>query len=363
MVKADEFTQSIAVSTEEMVSTINEVGDWCEASARDAISVQASAQEGYGISSRAVEAMTRIHESVQEVSGRLENLNEAAKKIQEVLESIDTIARQTNLLALNATIEAARAGEAGKGFAVVANEVKILAATTRKATNTVRDRIGSMMEEIGSISSSLDFSSRSVKEGQTVVEDAGRRMEGIARQIDTISEGVTGVAAAISEQRAATSEIADRVASMADISRRTLADVERSVDSMDHTEKILVEQLEHLSKIEIPKSVVHLAKSDHVLWKKRLADKLAGRPGLASSELKDHHQCRLGKWYDQMEDTAILRSPAYANLADPHQRVHQHGIQAAKYYEEGRKEEALREMSKMEDASVEVLRLLDELLG
>ncbi|WP_227586235.1 methyl-accepting chemotaxis protein, partial [Klebsiella aerogenes] len=62
-------------------------------------------------------------------------LSDAAEKIGQVIELINTIAGQTNLLALNATIEAARAGEAGKGFAVVASEVKQLAAQTARATS------------------------------------------------------------------------------------------------------------------------------------------------------------------------------------------------------------------------------------
>lgn len=42
-------------------------------------------------------------------------LNAAAEKVGNVIETINGIASQTNLLALNATIEAASAGEAGKG--------------------------------------------------------------------------------------------------------------------------------------------------------------------------------------------------------------------------------------------------------
>ena len=69
------------------------------------------------IADKAVTEAERTNTAVKE-------LDEAARRIGDVIRLITDIAEQTNLLALNATIEAARAGEAGRGFAVVAGEVK-----------------------------------------------------------------------------------------------------------------------------------------------------------------------------------------------------------------------------------------------
>ena len=83
---------------------------------------------------RMMDAMTKIHDTSQEVVG--------------IIQTIEQIADQTNLLALNASIEAARAGELGKGFAVVAGEIGKLADESSKAANTTRDLIGVSIDEI-----------------------------------------------------------------------------------------------------------------------------------------------------------------------------------------------------------------------
>ena len=118
--QASANVQSVASATEEMASSVNEISRQVHESAR--------------IAGEAVE-------QAQKTDDRVNALSQAATRIGDVVELINTIAGQTNLLALNATIEAARAGEAGRGFAVVASEVKALAEQTAKATGEIRLQI------------------------------------------------------------------------------------------------------------------------------------------------------------------------------------------------------------------------------
>jgi methyl-accepting chemotaxis protein len=167
--EASTNVQSVASATEELTSSVNEISRQVQESAR-----------------MANEAVGQARETNEHVG----KLAQAATRIGDVVELINTIAGQTNLLALNATIEAARAGEAGRGFAVVASEVKALAEQTAKAT-------GEIGQQIAGIQSATQQSVDAIKE--------------ISSTIEKLSEISSTIAAAVEEQGAATQEISRNV--------------------------------------------------------------------------------------------------------------------------------------------------------
>jgi methyl-accepting chemotaxis protein len=161
--------QSVAAATDEMATSVTEIGRQVQESSR--------------IANEAVSQAERT-------DGRIAELSQAAGRIGDVIKLITAIAEQTNLLALNATIEAARAGEAGKGFAVVAQEVKQLASQTAKATDDIRSQIAGM---------------------QTATQESVTAIKEIGGTIGKISQIATSVAAAVEEQGASTQEIARNI--------------------------------------------------------------------------------------------------------------------------------------------------------
>jgi methyl-accepting chemotaxis protein len=88
---------------------------------------------------------------------------------------------------------------------------------------------------------------------------------------------------------------------------------------------------------------------------------IAGREGLNAEELADHNSCRLGKWYNLVNDPTYLNHPKFKALLKPHELVHKHGIEAVQLYNSNNLDGALKEIDKVEAASSDVLRLLVEL--
>ncbi|MCW7754442.1 methyl-accepting chemotaxis protein [Desulfobotulus sp. H1] len=169
MEEASTNINMVATATEEMTSTITEIA--------------INSEKARTISEKAVV-------TGKTASERMWALEEAARKISTVTETITEISEQTNLLALNATIEAARAGDAGKGFAVVAGEIKELSRQTAKATREIRERI----EGIQGLSE------------ETIVA-----IGDVVRVIGDISDINATIATAVEEQTAATREIAGNI--------------------------------------------------------------------------------------------------------------------------------------------------------
>jgi methyl-accepting chemotaxis protein len=105
----------------------------------------------------------------------------------------------------------------------------------------------------------------------------------------------------------------------------------------------------------LPDCTIEAAKSDHMIWMRKLAQMLAGRSRLNPDELADHHSCRLGKWYDSQTEAALLDHPSWSALLDPHRRVHEAGIAAARAFAAGDLEMATAYVREAGDASVEVM--------
>jgi methyl-accepting chemotaxis protein len=357
----DHESQSIAAATEETVTGIQEI--W--ARSRDVAALAGEARsvtaDGGHTVQQAVARMEQIATAVDGAATRVGELSVASERIAEIVSTIEAIAKQTNLLALNATIEAARAGEAGKGFAVVASEVKNLSNQTARATEDIRLRIDALKAEMGAIVASMEDGTRAVAAGQQAIREVSERMADIGDHIGRTEQRMSDIASILTQQSAAANQVASGTARIAESSATNSAAILRSVQATRGVETLLGNQLTQLMEQDIPGKIVKIAKVDHVIWKKRLADMLVGLETLRPDELASHEACRLGKWYYGPSSMAYRAHSAFVRLETPHRLVHDHGKAAARAFLDGDIDRALAEVAEVERASKDVIDLLDTL--
>jgi methyl-accepting chemotaxis protein len=355
------MSQTMASAVEEMVASINAIAANAQDASHEAETADTVASEGLGAAREAVANMEVIHRSVNGAAQTVDNLAEASSQIGEIVQQIEDIADQTNLLALNATIEAARAGDAGKGFAVVAGEVKNLANQTSRATEDIRARIDKLRHEMEIIVVAMREGADAVDTGRGSIARVGDQLGLISAGINGITTTMRDVTGLLSQQTLAAREVANSTQHMADMSRRNEGEINTILGRMDHASDALGDRVGALAALGTAEAIVEVAKNDHVVFKKRVVSSVMGRDTWAANAVPDHHNCRLGKWYDGVSDPRLTGNPAFQALAIPHRDVHAWGKEALARAAQGDLDGALAALSSLNDASHAVLEGLESL--
>ncbi len=210
-----EATATTAAAVEEVTVSIGQVADHASSTEANSIKTGELSESGEQIVQDASAEISRIADSVKNLSQVIASLGEHSKEIGDIVHVIKKVADQTNLLALNAAIEAARAGEHGRGFAVVADEVRKLAENTGNATSKISDMIGNIQRQIDTSIVNMAESQNQVKAGVVLADRARDSLGNIRQETRNTLEMVMEISAATKEQSIASNEIARNIETIA----------------------------------------------------------------------------------------------------------------------------------------------------
>jgi aerotaxis receptor len=178
--------QQTAASMEEITGTVKTSSD--------------TAQQAAALSMQTTAITQRSSDAVHDVTATMKEIENASRRIGEIIQVIDSIAFQTNILALNAAVEAARAGEQGRGFAVVASEVRALAGRTTAAAKEVKQLITDSAEKVTA-------GSKLTEAAQATMEEALKSVERVNALVESISHGAHEQLSGISQINSAVSQL------------------------------------------------------------------------------------------------------------------------------------------------------------
>ena len=174
----------------------------------------------------AIDRLVNAKGFVAESASQIDELARTTRRITEVIAAIRELADQTNLLSLNAGIEAARAGEHGRGFAVVADEVRKLAEESARASDEAAEALFGFDEQMRRIGLQMNRGQNLVSDVETLSESALQALELIVTSTASSFSHAQRIADTSRDQEAEFGRLRDRVARVAEISRRNRAGTE-----------------------------------------------------------------------------------------------------------------------------------------
>ncbi len=130
----------------------------------------------------------RVLEVLHAMLAETSSLLEETKKTDEIVGSIQGIARQTKMLGLNAAIEAARAGDMGKGFAVVADNVRSLADETSDSVQKVGNVLIHMGEVVKRLSEPIQEIADQGEQRVVLIGEIADSMDAVGKLLEKTSQ-------------------------------------------------------------------------------------------------------------------------------------------------------------------------------
>ncbi len=206
-------------------ATKHVVSDSAEAAAASGSASDTAAQHRQTIAD-AIERLVALNAFVAESSVKVDELNQASRRIVKFLASIREMADLTNLLALNAAIEAARAGDHGRGFAEVAKEVRRLAEQSGQTAVEAGQLVEEMQVHLTEVVEQMSKGREAVAGVEDMSTQGIEALDAIVQATLEATRHVERIAKTAESQQHAFALLGDRMDGVAAISSRNRSDAD-----------------------------------------------------------------------------------------------------------------------------------------
>jgi methyl-accepting chemotaxis protein len=180
--RADLQIQQISRATQEvsnMAASSRKVAERAQSLYSVAYEARQIAHGGRSAVQQTIEGMERINENIRATSVKVASLGVRSREINEIVETMSSIAQQTNRLALDAAIQAAMAGENGKGFGAVAADIRRLAELEKEQATMVSQIVRNVFEDVNTVTLSMRETEQEAEAGTQLTQRVGTALESI----------------------------------------------------------------------------------------------------------------------------------------------------------------------------------------
>lgn len=356
---------TVGEASEELFHSVQQVAAYAVQTAEQTKQTIDIVEKGKETIDTSLNSYVQMADEFMKVKNNIDSLLTDVSTVSQVVTFIRNVAEQTNLLALNASIEAARAGEHGRGFAVVADEVRKLAEETAKSVNQISDTMTNVFQHANAVREKSDHMTATLNEQLMQTADSIESLNTIVAEITKIGNSTKNIADIAESQTSATEDIANRMQQVAGNSENIETSIlhmgEKIYEASIHTNEVrknAIGLISHMKNLHL----LRVSKTEHLLWKWWLYNFALGFHSMDKKQITSEHECRLGKWYDEMKmNESISSLPAFEKLAEPHHKVHKIAQEIAVLIQNGDQENLHQKFGELDQVSEEVIALLDEL--
>jgi methyl-accepting chemotaxis protein len=210
-----------ATAISEAATTVDEVRQTSLLASQKSTALSDRAEEAEAVAESGREAVTEIIEGMQNIHSQMGvvaetvvRLSEQTQAAEEIIGTSNQVAEQSNLLSVNAALEAAKAKEHGKGFGVVAEEMRNLAAQSKKAVQQIRTILADIQKATGEAVMAAEQSGKVIETSVSRAQGSSEAIESLADSVEMSAQSSKQIAASSQQQLVGMDQISESMESI-----------------------------------------------------------------------------------------------------------------------------------------------------